>query len=329
MMTRDQNIRKRAVPQLCAGLDSNAAFDFDFHTLRVIALDLDGTTLTRSGLTRRTKETLEEAIQRGIHVVIATGRVYAALPERVKQIVGLQYIITSNGAHISDAATGEFLYSDYLHPAAVEAALDILPQAGHPVEVFTGGKAYIDRSVYDDLARNGSDFMSANYVLRTRIPVDGIYALLREHRACIENINIHFASQADRMAMWARLAAMPHMTVTSSTLHNVEIGGETTSKASALAEVCRRLGFGLERVIAFGDSPNDKAMITECGFGVAMGNATDDVKEAADCVTLSNEDEGVAYAIRTLLFQEKDGIAPTIPPRRRLRTWLRGRCAGK
>ena len=74
--------------------------DFDFDTIRMIALDLDGTTLTRSGLTRRTKETLEEAIRRGIQVVIATGRVYASLPEPVKKLQGLRYIITSNGAHI-------------------------------------------------------------------------------------------------------------------------------------------------------------------------------------------------------------------------------------
>ena len=89
--------------------------DFDFDTIRMIALDLDGTTLTRSGLTRRTKETLEEAIRRGIQVVIATGRVYASLPEPVKKLQGLRYIITSNGAHISDAATGEILYSCLLY----------------------------------------------------------------------------------------------------------------------------------------------------------------------------------------------------------------------
>ena len=94
--------------------------DFDFDTIRMIALDLDGTTLTRSGLTRRTKETLEEAIRRGIQVVIATGRVYASLPEPVKKLQGLRYIITSNGAHISDAATGEILYSDCMDPKAVD-----------------------------------------------------------------------------------------------------------------------------------------------------------------------------------------------------------------
>lgn len=297
-------------------------FPFDFDKIKLIALDLDGTTLTRNGLTRRTGETLEEAIRRGIQVVIATGRVYAALPEKVLQIRGLQYIVTSNGAHISDAATGEFLYSNYLHPEAVDAALRILPQTPHPVEVFTGGKAYIARTVYDDLAQNGSDFMSPKYVLRTRIPVDDLYGLLREHRERIENINIHFAEQEARMEMWRELEKLPHMTVTSSTRHNVEIGGETTSKASALAEVCRRLDLELAQVMAFGDSPNDKAMIAECGFGVAMDNATEDVKEAADCVTLSNEEEGVAYAIRRLLFQEKDGTAATPSLRSRLSALL-------
>ena len=109
-------------------------------SIRMIALDLDGTTLTRDGLTRRTKETLEEAIRRGIHVVIATGRTYTALPERVHQIQGLEYIITSNGAHISEAQTGKFIYSNYASAEAVDRVLDIgeyfLPGRG-----FYGGKS--------------------------------------------------------------------------------------------------------------------------------------------------------------------------------------------
>ena len=199
--------------------------DFDFDTIRMIALDLDGTTLTRSGLTRRTKETLEEAIRRGIQVVIATGRVYASLPEPVKKLQGLRYIITSNGAHISDAATGEILYSDCMDPKAVDEVLTILPREPYPVEVFTGGKAYIARSVYEDLAENGSDFMSVKYVMRTRTPVDDIYELMREHKNAIENINVHFPEQTARIRMWERFAKLPRMTVTSSTHHNIEIGG--------------------------------------------------------------------------------------------------------
>ena len=58
--------------------------------IKLIALDLDGTTLTREGLTRRTKDTLEEAMERGIDVVIATGRVFSALPEKIHKIKGLR-----------------------------------------------------------------------------------------------------------------------------------------------------------------------------------------------------------------------------------------------
>ena len=74
----------------------------------------------------------------------------------------------------------------------MDEVLTILPREPYPVEVFTGGKAYIARSVYEDLAENGSNFMSVKYVMRTRTPVDDIYELMREHKNAIENINVHF-----------------------------------------------------------------------------------------------------------------------------------------
>ena len=272
--------------------------------IRLIALDLDGTTLTRDGLSRRTKDTLEDAIERGIEVVIATGRVFAALPERIHKIRGLERIITSNGAHITDAKTGEFIYSNYASEDAIMRVRDILRCEKYPVEVFTEGKAYIDRRVYEDLAENGSTYMSPKYVLRTRIPIDGIYDFLEEHRKKIENINIHFELFEEKDAMLAKLSALGGITVTSSFSHNLEVGGSTTSKASAILEICKEKKISPSDVMAFGDSPNDISMIKDAGIGIAMLNATDDVKDAADCITLSNDDEGVAYAIRKLIFEK-------------------------
>ena len=86
--------------------------------------------------------------------------------------------------------------------------------------------------------------------------------------------------------------------------YNLEIGGRNTSKANALLELSEISGMPLERVMSFGDSPNDSAMIMESGFGVAMENAENEVKAQADYVTLSNDDEGVTAAIRKLLFKE-------------------------
>ncbi|MBQ2160510.1 MAG: HAD hydrolase family protein, partial [Firmicutes bacterium] len=92
-------------------------------------------------------------------------------------------------------------------------------------------------------------------------------------------------------------------TVTSSMSYNLEIGGANTSKANALLELSKISGIPLRRVMSFGDSPNDSAMIIESGFGVAMGNAEDEVKDQADYVTLTCDEEGVVFAIRRLLFK--------------------------
>ena len=106
--------------------------------------------------------------------------------------------------------------------------------------------------------------------------------------------------------MWEELKSCESIgfTVTSSTSYNLEIGGENTSKANALSQLSSISGIPLERVMSFGDSPNDMAMIMESGFGVAVDNALPEVKEVSDYVTASNEDEGVAKAIRLLLFKE-------------------------
>ncbi len=270
--------------------------------IRLIALDLDGTTLTREGLTRRTKDTLEAAISRDIEVVIATGRVFSALPDKIHKIKGLRHIITSNGAHITEAKTGEFIYSNYAEEFAIMKVHEILKRTKYPVEVFTGGRAYIDRAVYEDLAKNGSNYMSPKYVLKTRTPVECIYDFLETHREKIENINIHFEFFEEKGAMYEKLSEVSGITLTSSFPHNLEIGGATTSKATALEEICARSGIKMENVMAFGDSPNDGSMISRAGVGIAMNNATEDVKKIADCITLSADEEGVAYAIRKLIL---------------------------
>ena len=276
--------------------------------IKLIALDLDGTTLTRNGLTRRTKETLEEAIENGLDVVIATGRPYSALPETVKTIKGLEHIIISNGAHIVRPLTGEFLYSNYVEREAILRVRDMLMERNFPVEVFTEGRAYVDRELYEDVKKNGSTYLAARYILRTREPVDRIYDFWFEHADSIENVNIQFEHQEDKAEMKSILEKAEGITLTSSTYHNLEVGGETTSKASALEEICRMKGLTMENIMAFGDSPNDGTMIREAGIGVAMENATADILEDADITAPSNDDEGVAYTIRMLLLGGKDPL---------------------
>ena len=177
-----------------------------------------------------------------------------------------------------------------------------------PVEVFTEGRAYVDRELYEDVKKNGSTYLAARYILRTREPVDRIYDFWFEHADSIENVNIQFEHQEDKAEMKSILEKAEGITLTSSTYHNLEVGGETTSKASALWQLCRMKGLTMENIMAFGDSPNDGTMIREAGIGVAMENATADILEDADITAPSNDDEGVAYTLRMLLLGGKDPL---------------------
>ncbi len=87
----------------------------------------------------------------------------------------------------------------------------------------------------------------------------------------------------------------------SSMPFNIELGGQTTSKASALEALASRLGFGHENIMSFGDSFNDAEMLAASAIGVAMGNAVDELKEIADYIAQTNEQDGVATTLFELL----------------------------
>ena len=99
--------------------------------IRMIALDLDGTALDRKmRVTERTVRAMEEAARRGVQVVISTGRTYHTLPEQLREIRGLDYAVTSNGAIINRLKTGEVLYRNCLPREAVEQAAEIFRREG-------------------------------------------------------------------------------------------------------------------------------------------------------------------------------------------------------
>ena len=107
--------------------------------LRLIALDLDGTTLNSQGkVSPYTKEILEKALSKGILVVIASGRALSAIPEDIMNIRGLKYIITSNGSSIFELPDSRRIYANDMKPGVVMSVLAIMQDTHFPFEVFTG-----------------------------------------------------------------------------------------------------------------------------------------------------------------------------------------------
>ena len=126
-----------------------------------------------------------------------------------------------------------------------------------------------------------------------------------ENREILENINFFFYGDDRLKEMRPKIQALPDCNVVSSVKNNIEIGGINSSKAHALEILSQKLEIPREGIMSFGDAGNDIPMIRYAGMGVAVGNAWDDVKAAADYVAESNDEDGVGRTIRRFALGEK------------------------
>lgn len=274
--------------------------------IKMVALDLDGTTLNQHGaLAARTKEAFKKAVDEGIHIVISTGRTFHSLPEELFHLEGLEYVVTSNGAQITELSSMEVIYENNISEEAVEAVVKQLIGREISVETFVEGKAYIDEKEYRGYEEHGSTYRDVAYVLKTRNPIPNILQFMLDHKDQIENISLNFEFDEEKEAMKKILEDIDGITITSSFVHNFEIGGATTSKGEALRFLMNQLNLSPEELMACGDSHNDAQMLMLAGIGVAVDNATDDIKNIADYITDHHDQDGVAKAIERFALSSK------------------------
>lgn len=273
--------------------------DFKFEgQIKLVALDLDGTTFNSAGdISDVTVRTLNRCKEQGVHVVVSTGRSYNSLPDHIKNVEGIEYAITSNGAHINEINSGKAIYSDYLDPIAVEEVASLKESTGADIEVFIDGIAYTDDSYLEDVRENGCAYRNAEYVLWSRKGVPDVVALMLENNDRIENVNFIYPTLERLEECRSQIEAIKSATITSSFPNNLEVGGPNTSKKTALIELMKRLGVDRSELMCCGDAPNDIQMLEYAAIGVAVANAWGGTKDHADYITDSNDDDGVAHAI--------------------------------
>lgn len=273
------------------------------NEISLVATDLDGTLLLQNKhISKRTYDVLKKANENGVHVVIATGRSFSALPESIFKIDGMRYVVTSNGANIIDLKDNEVIYKNCIDAAQIPKIINFLKGRPYILEVFTGGKAYMSKSDYDRFKTRTIDFRPIEYVLHTRIPVDNIFEFTQKNCSSIENININFDSLSDKPKAYEELLKFDNITVTTSFDFNLEIGGNTTSKGDALNFLTRMLGLTSKNVLSIGDNPNDSSMLGFSEIAVAVENAHEDIIKLADHITSSNDEDGVAKAVEKFVL---------------------------
>lgn len=266
--------------------------------IKLIAFDLDGTLLTtQKQITEETFAALSEAAAKGIYLVPCTGRLYKMVPDVVKELPFVRYMITVNGARIYDHKTGEALYRAEIQPDVAETVFDYLDTLPTVYDCYQDGEPWVDQKFYDRADEIFHDERTVRLV-RLRNPIENFRQVVRERNRPLEKIQMFFDDAERRKLELVRIAEkFPMCTVVSSIYNNIEINALNATKGETLEQLCRYLNINLSECMALGDQGNDISMLTKAGIGVAMGNAKE-VKAAADWITDGNNFDGAAKAIR-------------------------------
>lgn len=273
--------------------------------IKLIALDMDGTTLNDNHITisSKNRKAISFALDNGIIVVPATGRTLNKLPHAIRKVSNIRYVITSNGASVVDLKSDKTIYSNLIPQKAAIEVLKIITDCRVYAEVYYAGKAYVERGVPSNLQYRSMTLKFYSLFLRHE-KVDSLVGFVEKNGDAIEKIELLPDNISKKDDLERKLKGMP-VSITTSGMNSIEINNYQTNKGAALEWLCKYLSIKADEVMAIGDNFNDLEMLKWAGIGVAVKNANPVVKSAADFVTLSSNCSGVAYAIRHFVKQQK------------------------
>jgi len=242
---------------------------------RLLALDMDGTLLNDEQIiTPTTVKWLQKAVDAGIHVCLSTGRAFTSAFPYAEQL-GLETpMITVNGSEVW-RAPHEIYRRSLMDPMLVKQMYELAKEDDIWFWAYSTEKVHKQDNWDGNVT--GREWLKFGY---------------------------HTEDDGLRHKLLLRLQDMGGLEITNSSPHNLEINPLGVNKAAGILEVCKLLGLDMSQVIAVGDSLNDLAAIQQAGLGVAMGNAQETVKEEADAVVASNNNDGIAEVIQKYIFNE-------------------------
>ena len=283
---------------------------------KLVAIDLDGTLLNSYGqVSKKNKEILKEAQERGIEIVLASGRSTNSVKNIANEIGDCKYIICGNGSLIYDLQKEEIIYDKFIEKAKALQIIKICEQNSIYYNVYTENMV-IAKTLSNNVLFYHQENANKPENKKTKINlVDNIYEYVEK----LENENILKFTISDTSSIIFNsiikklreikkidvldVAHMSRKIIKSGTeevlleYYYTEITCEDVDKWNAIEWLADKLNIQKEEIMAIGDNVNDKLMIENAGIGVAMGNSAPYIKEIADKVVANNNEDGVTEAL--------------------------------
>ena len=272
--------------------------------IKMIGFDLDGTLLTSNKeITDYTREVLVRAIDQGVVVLPATGRPFQGVPKELLEFPGIRYALTANGARVVDLKENKVLRETLMPVWTAREILTIFEKYDTMREIYYDGVGYAEERMFERIGDFFDKAPMTNYILTTRVPVKNVREKFEAENRSVDKMQAIFADVSDKDRALLDLQAVGDIEVTGALTNNIEINAKGVNKGRALVELGAMLGIRREEIMAFGDGDNDIYMMREAGFGVAMANGVDEVRAAADYITVSNDEDGVAKVIEKYVLR--------------------------
>lgn len=272
------------------------------NDIKLIAIDMDGTLLnSKNQLTKRTYEAISQAQDKGVKVVIATGRVLKSALHYSQELNLNSYVSACNGAIVVDDKNTPILEK----PICLNDMEKIM-ELGHNLGIYfhfynedTFFTKTVVQEVIDYYTPTTKKFKSQSIGIKV---YDKIQEILSQ-----ENLSVYkflfIDNNKDKLNLLRdKLKVINGIDLSSSWNNNIEVMARGASKGSSIEYLCNELGINRHQVMAIGDNENDLSMIRFAGFGVAMDNGEDIVKKASKYITASNEEDGVAKVIEKFVL---------------------------
>lgn len=271
----------------------------------MIAMDMDGTLLSSDKtISDRSKEALRRAAEKGIKLVVCTGRIFTSALVFADIIESKAPVIASNGAYIREKDRDEVIYMKTLPRESIHKIVEIIKDGGFYPHLFTWEKIYTEKIIYS--SRNYEKW-NQNLPEERKVKIEIVenwYELIeKEYESILKIVVISEDEEIPKLKeLRNKIQNTMEVSVVASFDNNFEVMSKGISKGNAVKILGEMYGVTAEETICIGDNENDLSMIEYAGMGVAMGNATDRLKSVANYVTDTNDNDGVAKVIEKLVL---------------------------
>lgn len=274
---------------------------------KMVCIDMDGTLLnSKRKISEINKKILKKANDRGVHIVVTTGRIYCNAAYYSNLLGVNSAVIADNGAIIKERDKEIYISKKVIPEEINLKILDICnkfkanPNFQTSHEIY-GGNGIVSFLLYYFVFKTGlKDYEIKIHSVGSSKKWKKVLAKQKNE---IIKCEIFHHDKLRMKNIRDAIEALGELKVVSSGQYGIDITHRGITKGSAVEILAKHYGIMREEIIAIGDSLNDVEMIEYAGLGVAMGNAKESVKTIADYVTTSNDEDGVAQVIEKFILQ--------------------------